>query len=172
MVVEDIQATDLQAGSRVVKVDLHGIIHYRNHPEDIVTIDVHVIVVDLCRERSRSNRTGVQIESDKDLRASMRTAVCTDESALTETHVGLVRQRHRGAGYGICSRASATNMRQPDEAIEVCNLRGIADIGQWFGRIEWIVMHKDPIGASRENEVCERGESERYFCAPGLNCQG
>ena len=73
---------------------MHGFLFCGDHPEDIVAVDVYVVVVDLRWERSRSNRTGVQIESNKDLRASMHVAVRTDEFTLTKTHVRLIRQWH------------------------------------------------------------------------------
>ena len=89
---------------------------------------MYVVVVDLRWERGRSNRTGIQIESNKDLGASTHAAVCTDEFAFTETHVRLICQRH-GCPGGVCPRASATNMGQSHEAIEICNLRGVVDTG-------------------------------------------
>ena len=55
---------------------------------------MYVVIVDLRWKRSRSNRTGVQIESNKDLRALMHAAVRTDEFTLTKTHVRLIRQWH------------------------------------------------------------------------------
>jgi hypothetical protein len=50
---------------------------------------VYVVVVDLLREIGRSNRTGVQIKSNKGQRALMRLAVRTNKLALTKAHVGL-----------------------------------------------------------------------------------
>src|SRR5215831_16021177 len=96
-------------GLCVIKVNLHGVVSCGDHPEDVVAIDVYVVIVDLGWERGRSNRTGVQIESNKDLRALMHAAVCTDECAFAKTHVGLIGQRHGCAG-AVFPRASATNM--------------------------------------------------------------
>src|SRR5215831_13191046 len=113
-------------GLCVIKVNLHGVVFCGNHPEDVVAIDVYVVIVDLRWERGRSNRTGVQIESNKDLGAMMHVAVCTNKFAFTETHVRLICQR-RGRPSAVCPRTSATNMGQSYEAIEICNLRRVVD---------------------------------------------
>src|SRR5215831_18511242 len=115
-------------GLCVIKVNLHGVISCGNHPEDVVAINVYVVVVDLRWECSRSNRTGVEIESNKDLRAMVNTAVCTDEFAFTKTHIRLICQRD-GCPGAVLSRSSATNMSQSHEAIEICNLRRVVDTG-------------------------------------------
>src|SRR5215831_12472428 len=113
-------------GLCVIKVNLHGVVSCGNHPEDVVAIDVYVVVVNLRWERGRSNRTGVQIESNKDLRAMVHAAVCTNKFAFAETHVRLICQRH-GCPGAVCPGTSATNMGQSHEAIEICNLRRVVD---------------------------------------------
>ena len=62
---------------------------------------MHVVVVDLFNKFGRSNRTGVEVESNKGERASMLPAVGTDEFALAETHVGLERQPRGGARHSV-----------------------------------------------------------------------
>ena len=92
VIVEDAHVRDVEFSVRIVKMDPDRAVPNWTHPEDVVAIDVYVVVVDLRWERSRSNRTGVQIESNKDLRALMHAAVRTDEFTLTKTHVRLIRQ--------------------------------------------------------------------------------
>ena len=76
----------------VVEVNLDGLVLHRDHPEHVVPVNVRVVVVNLLSEVGRSNRTGVQVKSNKGERAFMQAAVRTDEFALTEPHVGLGRQ--------------------------------------------------------------------------------
>ena len=91
MVVEDIEVAHEQAGPRTVEVDLDGIVPHRDHPKHVVAIHMHVVVVNLLNETGRSNRTGIEVESNKDERALMPLAVCRDEFPLAETHVRLER---------------------------------------------------------------------------------
>jgi hypothetical protein len=97
----------VQFSVRIVKMDPDGVVPDWNHPEDVVAVDVHVVVVDLC---GQSNRTGVQIKSNKDERATMALAVRSDECALTETHVRLERHARGGTARGVGSGAAATNV--------------------------------------------------------------
>ena len=90
---------------------------------------MYVVVVDLRWERGRSNRTGVQIESNKDLRALMHAAVCTDEFTFTKTHVRLICQWRSCAGGSVCSSAAAANMGQTHEAIEIGYLQRETNVG-------------------------------------------
>ena len=92
---------------RVVEVDPDGAVPDWNHPEDVVAVDVHVVVVDLC---GQSNRTGVQVKSNEDERAAMVLAVRREECALTETHVRLERHACGGASAGVGSHAAAANV--------------------------------------------------------------
>ncbi len=92
---------------RVVEVDSNGAVPDWNHPKDIVTVDVDVVVVDLC---DQSNRTGIQVKSNEDERAAMGLAVRRDECALTETHVRLEGHARRSAGILVRSRAAAANV--------------------------------------------------------------
>lgn len=96
MVIEHIQAAHDQVGARAVEVNLDGIVPNRDHPEYVVSINVDVVVVNLLGEVGRSNRTGVEVKSNKSERASMLSAVHTNELALAETHVGLERQPRGG----------------------------------------------------------------------------
>jgi len=89
MVVENIQAADEEARPSIIEVDFDGAVFHRDHPEYIVTIDVHIIVVNLINEFGRSYRTGIEVKSNKSKRTSVLVAVRTDESALAETHIRL-----------------------------------------------------------------------------------
>lgn len=138
MIVEGVHITHFQSGFRFVEVDHDRIVVRGDHPEHIVAIDVYVVVMDLVKGGEgacRSNRTGVEIKSNKDLRASMHAAVCTDEFALAKAHIRSKRQSHRFACIGVRSRPLAMNIGQAHEAIEICNLRRIVDIGQRDSRI-------------------------------------
>ena len=84
MVVEDSQSAHSQAGPSQVKINIDCIVPYPDHPEHVVGINVNVVVVDLFRHISRSNRTGVQVQSDKGKRTMVPLTVGTNELALTE----------------------------------------------------------------------------------------
>lgn len=107
VIVEDAHVRDVEFSVRIVKMDPDRAMPDWNHPEDVVAVDVHVVVVDLC---GQSNRTGVQIKSNKDERATMLLAVGSDECALTETHVRLERHARGSASISVGSRAAATNV--------------------------------------------------------------
>src|SRR5712692_676607 len=100
---------------------------HRDHPEHIVSINMCVVVVNLV---GQSDRTGIQVKSNKGERASVLLAVRTDEFSLAEIHIGLERQWRGGTRRGVCSRPAPDDVRQSREAIEISNLRGVADIGQ------------------------------------------
>jgi hypothetical protein len=87
MVAENVHARHPKAGPLAVKVNFDRIIPYRDHPEYVVPVDMHFVVVDLLIDARRSNRTGVQIESNKGECASVLLAVRADESALAEAHI-------------------------------------------------------------------------------------
>lgn len=122
MIIEDLQPTYLQARSPSVEVYLDGVLPHWDHPEHVVRVDVYVVVVDLFGEDCRSNRTGIQVESNESECAHMVAAVRTDERALTEAHVRLERQRGGRARGGVCSGPAAANVGQTDEPIEVSDL--------------------------------------------------
>jgi len=63
----------------------------RNHPEYVAPVNMHIVVVNLLEQAGRSNRTGIDIQSNKGERTPVLLAVRTDELALAETHVGLER---------------------------------------------------------------------------------
>lgn len=74
----------------------------------------------------------------------MCAAVRADEFALIESHIGLVRQRHRLARFGVSSGTGAAKTRESYEAIEIRDVRGIVDVSQWPGW--WSVMYEGPEG--------------------------
>jgi len=111
VVIEDLQPIHLQARSPSVEVDLDGVLPHWDHPEHVVRVDVYVVIVDLFGEISRSGRTGIQVESNEGESALMRTAVCADELALTEAHVGLEPQRSCRTRDGVRAGPTAANVR-------------------------------------------------------------
>lgn len=106
---------------------------------------MHVVVVDLvinAKGAGRSNRTGVEVQSNKGECASMLSAIRTDELALAKPHVRLEREPVPGAH--VCSATSY--VRQAHEPVEIRDLRRIADISQRLGGIQRIMVDKDSVG--------------------------
>lgn len=100
----------------------HGAVVQLNHPEYVVGVDVHVEVVNLLRKVGRSYRTGVKVKSNKDEGARMETTVDANELALAEAHVRLVGKRRSGPCGSVRSGPAAADVRQADQAVEVCYL--------------------------------------------------
>jgi hypothetical protein len=80
---------------------------------------MHVEIMNLLNEIGRSNRTGVQIKSNKRERTVMGATVDSNELALTEAHIRLVRKRCHIACAGVRSGSAASDVRQPHETVEV-----------------------------------------------------
>ena len=59
MIVEDVHARHSKACVLAVKVNFDRVIRYRDHPEYVVAVNMHVVVMDLLIDAGRSNRTGV-----------------------------------------------------------------------------------------------------------------
>lgn len=133
VVVEDVQVADAQASVRAVKINFQGVAAHGDHPEDVIAIDVHVVVVSLLREIGRSSRTGIDVESNKGERTVVLPAVRADEFAPAEAHVGL-----EGQAQATRSRTAAADVGEPDEPVEVSNLRRVIDAAERF--FERIVM--------------------------------
>jgi hypothetical protein len=148
VIVEHAHIRDVEFSVRIVKMDPDCAVPDWNHPEDIVTVDVDVVVVDLC---GQSNRTGIQVKSNEDERAAMGLAVRRDECALTETHVRLEGHACGSAGILVRSRAAAANVGQSDEPVEVCDLRWVADLVEGVLGIQGVVVNKNPQGRERCN---------------------
>lgn len=130
MVIIDVQPAHVQASLPFIKVNLNGMVVNFNHPEHVVGINVHVVVVNLLREVGRSHRTGVQVESNKSKGTHMEAAVDANELALAEAHVRLVRKRRSGTCGSVRSGPAATDVRQTQQPIEVCDHRRVADVSQ------------------------------------------
>ncbi|HEX6463565.1 MAG TPA: hypothetical protein VFZ98_03905 [Vicinamibacterales bacterium] len=92
MIVEDRQIPHAHENMRVIEVHLDRIMLHRDHPEDVVRVDVRVEVVNLFREVGRSDWTGEQIESNKDERSLVPAAIRPNEHALVEAHIGRKRE--------------------------------------------------------------------------------
>ena len=122
MVIEQRQVVHAQPCPHVIEIHFDGIVSYRDHPENVVGVDVHVVVVDLLGEINRSDRSGIKVQSNKGERALVLVAVHVDKTALTEAHVRLERQNGRGPRDGVRSRAAAADVRQAYESIEVGDL--------------------------------------------------
>ena len=75
MIIKDLETAHAQTGARIVEVNLNCIVLHSNHPKNVVHVDVHVVVMDLLSENCRSDRTGVQVKSNKGERALMLAAI-------------------------------------------------------------------------------------------------
>ena len=129
MIVEGWQTAHAQARPRFVEFDIHGFVRHPNHPEHVVRVDVHIVVVDLVREVGRSDRTGVDVKSNKGKRTLMVSAVRADELALAETHVRLESEGRAHARQSVCAGPAAADMRQAHEPVEVRDLGRIVEVG-------------------------------------------
>jgi len=92
VIVEELQIIHAQPCPSVVEVNSDGLVLYWNHPENVVGVDVYVVVVNLLGEIDRSDRNGIQVQSNKGERTFMLAAVDPYELALTEAHISLERQ--------------------------------------------------------------------------------
>lgn len=146
MVIEDVQPAHAQPGTPRVEVDLEGSRVHLNQPEHVVRVHVHVVIVNLFGEVSRSDRTGVQVESNKDERAHTLAAVDADVLALNEAHVRLVGQILGKIGSGVRSDPAAEDMGLTHESVEVGDPGKVVDCAQWLQRIQTIVVDEDPEG--------------------------
>ena len=124
MVIVDVQIFDAQAGRSPVEVNLEGVVFDLYHPEHVVRVDVHVVIVNLMTEieSGRSGRIGIQVQSNKGERALVLSTVHADEPAFTKAHVRSEPQNRRFARNGVRSGAAAVNIRQAYEPVEVSNL--------------------------------------------------
>jgi hypothetical protein len=118
MVVKQLQPAHAKASPGVVEIHLNGIMPHWNHPEYIVRIDVYVEIMDLLREIGRSDRTGVEVQSNKSERALVAATVRPDEFPLAESHIRLVRETHRFTGARRAGPA-ASDMCEAYKPIEV-----------------------------------------------------
>ena len=60
MVVEDFQTAETEASAPAIEVHLHSVVIDRNHPEHVVAVNVHVVIMNLRRDgENRSNWSGV-----------------------------------------------------------------------------------------------------------------
>jgi hypothetical protein len=122
VIVKNVQVPRPQSGLALVEIDMDRIMVQFDHPEHVVRIDVHVVVVNLFGEASRSGRTGVEIKSNESEGALLQVTVGTDELALTKSHVGLVGQRSGNSCVGVGAGPAAADVRQADETVEICDL--------------------------------------------------
>jgi hypothetical protein len=67
---------------------------------------VHVKVMHLLRQFGRSDRTGIEVQSDKSEGTLVRATVCPDKPPLTESHVRLVAQSDSFSSNGVRSRTT------------------------------------------------------------------
>ena len=110
MVIVDVKVAHDQACPPLVEVNLDSVVLHLHHPEYVVRVDVHVEVVNLLGKVCRSNRTGIQVESNEGERTPMGATVRTDELALAKAHVRLIREWHCGACSGVRSGPAAARM--------------------------------------------------------------
>lgn len=112
MIIENAQAAQTEAGAPAVEVNFDGVLPHRNHPEHVVAVNVHVVVMNLCSDgKNRSNWSGVQVESNKGERTSTQLAVRSDEFALAEAHISPEGQSRGHALLGVRAGSTTMNIR-------------------------------------------------------------
>ena len=112
MVVVDGQIAYVQPSTTLVEINLDGIVFHFHHPEHVVRVNMHIEVVILLREVCRPNRASVEVKSNKDECAVMLRPVNTDELALAEAHVRLIRQRCGDSCSRVRSGSATADVRQ------------------------------------------------------------
>ena len=156
MILKELEAPHAQAGARMVEVNINCIVLHANHPENVVHVDVHVVVMDLLGKYRRSDRTGVQVKSNKGERALMLAAIGTDELALAEAHVRPEREHLLRSSHRVGSGAAAVDVCQPYKSLEVRDLRRVAEAGKGEGGVQRIVVHEDPKRSQRRAATGDR----------------
>src|SRR5260370_40081742 len=145
MVIKDFQISQPQSGPPLVEINIDGIVRHANHPEHLVPVNVHIVVVDLLSNIGRSDRTGIQIKSDKAECGFVMFTVCTNELALTKTHIRLEGERHAGTGRRVGYRAAAADVRQSHVSLKNRYLRRVDDGGQSRGVFAPDVLDEDEV---------------------------
>jgi hypothetical protein len=147
VIVKDDHVAHAEPGLRAVKIDFDNVAIYRDHPKHVIAIDVNVVIVDLqwdAEGAGRSNRTGVEIKSNEGERSVMLAPVRSDELALTEAHVGLIRKRHGCPCRRVRPGSTSTNVGKSNKAVEIGDLRRIVDVCQRICGIQRVVVNEDP----------------------------
>jgi hypothetical protein len=118
---------DTQRSDALVEIGLYGIVRGWDNPEKPVGRDSWTVVVDLLGDIGRSNRTGVDVQSDEHERPVVVFAILADIFALHGAHVGSKRKRAGHPGFmpwegDAHPSASAPDHRIEDQTIEVPDL--------------------------------------------------
>lgn len=122
MIVKNVDVLNEQARLSAVHFNRHSIVLNRNHPENVISIYVDVVVVNLFDEAGRPNRAGVEIQSNEGKRAIMLLTVRRNELALAKTHICLECQPRGDAGCSIGTRSSTSDVGEPHEPIKIRDL--------------------------------------------------
>jgi hypothetical protein len=122
MIVEYIQTPDSKARLRSPEVNIDCAVRETDHPEDVIHIDVNVVIMNLLSKICRSDRTVVDVQSDKRKCSFVATAVRADELALAETHVRLVGHGRGRARERVCRGPAAADVYHSHEPVEVRDL--------------------------------------------------
>src|ERR1700730_5905304 len=144
MVVVDVKVAHDQTRPSLVEVNLDSVVLHLHHPEYVVRVDVHVEFVNLLGKVCRSNRTGVQVESNKGERTPMGASVRTDELALAKAHVRLIREWHCGACSSVRSGPAAADVRQTHDPVEVVDLRWVANARHRHAGSQRVMVDNNP----------------------------
>ena len=75
MVVKDCQSPHAQSRNGILEINGYRTLRYGNSPEHIICVYVGIVIVNLLSEVSRSNWTGVNVQSNKRERALVVLAV-------------------------------------------------------------------------------------------------
>lgn len=122
MIVVDIEAADAKARPTAIEINFDGIMVQFDHPENVVRVYVHVVVVDLLREVGRSSGTGKQVKSNKSERTFVNATVGTNELALRKSHVRAVGEGRGDACGSIRTGSAAQDVCEANETVEVGDL--------------------------------------------------
>lgn len=110
VVIKDREIVHAQSRPLLVEINIDCIVRHPNHPEHLIRVNVHIVVVDLVSEIGRSDRTGVQVKSNKGERAFVMVSITSNERPLTEAHVCPKGEGHAGPGRRVGSCAAASNV--------------------------------------------------------------
>ena len=98
--------------------DLHNVLWRGDQPKQAILCNPWIVVMNLLGQVCRSDRTGVNVQSDKDERTVMMIAIFADILALHESHVGAKRERLSKSG----SCASPAYLGVANDTVKVGDL--------------------------------------------------
>jgi len=140
----------LVLGLTLVKVDLDGARRRPDRPEQAVGSKAGIVVDELVRVRRKGvNLTPIDVESNERRRPVMSRTIGPPEGALREAHVGVEQELFLLAALGSAD-AGPVDDRDPDEAVEVTDRRGLG------AETHWVDVEALEAGIGRHRDRCAR----------------